>query len=371
MNELRRYRPYWAAYISVQEGWYHLIAVLIFVPTASYLLIGKAYLTDGWLFAKATALISLLYVPIAFILTVAIRYPIRRFPDVRQTTARVALMILVTSALTSIYATTAVWILSKTPFLAISFSPANIIVLISLGLIFDILFCLAHGYFYARSQWHAQQMEVEQLKKATIQRHLDLLKMQINPHFLFNSLNSLSSLISEDRQQAERFVDELAKVYRYLLQTSVSLPGLPESGNKHEFVSLSTELGFINSYAYLLKTRYGKGISVSIDVDLTNNTYYLPPQTLQILIENAVKHNIVLASKPLCIDISLTTSGQLMVRNNFQKRPVRIETNQAGLSSIVAKYRLLNKQEVTVQNTGTHFAVLIPLLSDQQLIMAS
>jgi sensor histidine kinase YesM len=213
---------------------------------------------------------------------------------------------------------------------------------------------------YIYRQWQQTNAEKEALLKAQWQGQFESLKNQVNPHFLFNSLNSLSSLISDEPAKAERFVDEMAKVYRYLLRT-----------NEGELTTLDTELGFINSYAHLLKTRYGKGISVDVDVNLGQNLYYLPPLTLQMLVENAVKHNTILSHKPLTIEIKATQAGsakagQLMVRNNLQKRTMRIASNQVGLSNIAAKYRMLSKQDIIVQDDGQHFTVLLPLLSNPQ-----
>jgi len=360
MNEFRRHNPFRAAYISVQEGWYHLIAVLVFIPMANYLLIGIDYFRDSRLFVQATLLVTALYIPIAVALTLAVRYAINRYPSIRQTNQRLLFKLTLTSLLTSPYAVGATWLLSRLPHFMISFSWVNMRSLVGLGLLFDLLFCLAHGYFYIRTKWHEDQIENEQLKKQTIQHQLDALKTQISPHFLFNSLNSLSSLITEDSEQAERFVDEMAKVYRYLLQA-----------NNRELISLETELSFTNSYTYLLKTRYGKGISVTIDADIVHQTYYLPPLSLQTLLENALKHNAVLASRPLLIEIRLTENAQLMVRNTIQKRPVRVESGGVGLSTIVAKYALLGEQEITIQHTDSHFTVWLPLLSGQQLMMES
>ncbi len=213
---------------------------------------------------------------------------------------------------------------------------------------------------YLYRQWQQTNAEKELLLKAQWQGQFESLKNQVNPHFLFNSLNSLSSLINDEPAKAERFVDEMAKVYRYLLRT-----------NEGELTTLESELSFINSYTHLLKTRYGKGISVTIDVDAVENTCYLPPLTLQMLVENAVKHNAILSHKPLLIEIKGMAAdhrrvGQLLVRNNLQKRTIRIASNQVGLSNIAAKYRMLSKQEIIVEDDGQHFTVVLPLFSGPQ-----
>ncbi|MFD2571282.1 sensor histidine kinase [Spirosoma soli] len=217
---------------------------------------------------------------------------------------------------------------------------------------------------YLYRQWQQTNAEKEALLKVQWQGQFESLKNQVNPHFLFNSLNSLSSLISDEPAKAERFVDEMAKVYRYLLRS-----------NEGELTTLKTELGFISSYTHLLKTRYGKGISVTVDVEAVEDTCYLPPLTLQMLVENAVKHNTILNHKPLTIEIKAMPSvhqhvGQLMVRNNLQKRTIRTGSNQVGLSNIAAKYQMLSKQDIVVEDDGQYFTVLLPLLSETQLIKA-
>src|SRR5207302_10574389 len=133
--------------------------------------------------------------------------------------------------------------------------------------------------------------------------------VQINPHFLFNSLSSLSSLIADDHKRAEKFVDELASVYRYLLQT-----------NEKELTTLAKELEFINAYFHLLKTRFSDGIQMELNVDNKYDDFLLPPLTLQILLENAVKHNVILPDKPLIIKVYTDEADNLIVLNNLQKK---------------------------------------------------
>ncbi|TMI97163.1 MAG: hypothetical protein E6H06_02430, partial [Bacteroidetes bacterium] len=134
--------------------------------------------------------------------------------------------------------------------------------------------------FYEK--WRKMVDEAENLKKENLQSQLEGLKGQVNPHFLFNSLNSLSSLISEDPEKAEKFLDEMSKVYRYLLRT-----------NEEGLTTLDSEMQFIQSYFHMLKTRYGDGLDMETKIDEHYMGYQLPPLTLQMLIENAVKHNMI------------------------------------------------------------------------------
>jgi len=207
-------------------------------------------------------------------------------------------------------------------------------------------------YFFRK--WREAFVEAEALKKSNLQSQLDSLKGQINPHFLFNSLSSLSSLIAEDSSRAEKFVDELAAVYRYLLQT-----------NQKQLTTLASELGFISAYFHLLKTRFSHGLHLKLDVHERHSDYLLPPLTLQILIENAVKHNVLLQSRPLIIKVYTDVSNNLVVENNLQKKNTIVESNKMGLSNIVTKYRLLKQRRIVIRETEDAFQVVIPLIKPQ------
>jgi sensor histidine kinase YesM len=200
-------------------------------------------------------------------------------------------------------------------------------------------------------RWREVVDEAEQLKKENLQSQLEGLKGQVNPHFLFNSLNSLSSLISDDPEKAEKFLDEMSKVYRYLLRT-----------NEDGLATLQAEMDFIHSYFHLLKTRYGDGLNMKVTIEERYLTWQLPSLTLQMLVENAVKHNMILKDKPLQIMILTTNSGRLIVSNNLQRKDRMVASNKVGLSNIVKKYRLMKQEEITVRDDGKEFAVIVPLI---------
>lgn len=205
---------------------------------------------------------------------------------------------------------------------------------------------------YQREQVEAE-LVTEKLQQQMASVQMMALQAQLNPHFLFNSLNSLSSLIADEPAKAERFVDEMSSVYRYLLRT-----------NDYELTTLQTELAFIDSYYHLLKTRYGQGIDLDKRIDEVFLMYKLPPLTLQLLVENAVKHNVVSADQPLRIHLSTDDRGWLTVSNTLQRRPAnRINSTQKGLLNILAKYQLLGQATPTVSETGDTFMVSLPLIN--------
>ncbi len=207
-------------------------------------------------------------------------------------------------------------------------------------------------YFFRK--WREAFVEAEALKKANLQSQLDSLKGQINPHFLFNSLSSLSSLIAEDSKRAEKFVDELASVYRYLLQT-----------NEKDLTEVGKELEFITAYFHLLKTRFTGGIELEITIEEKYLNCLIPPLTLQILIENAVKHNVILPERPLTIKVKTDKEDALVVENNLQKKNARAISNKMGLENIATKYILLKQRKIIIRESEDRFAVTIPLIKQK------
>ncbi len=205
---------------------------------------------------------------------------------------------------------------------------------------------------YIFQLWRNSTKEKEMLQKLNLQNEFDALKSQVNPHFLFNSLNSLSSLIQEKPADAEIFLDEMSKVYRYILRSA-----------KQELTDLSTEVKFLTSYKYLLKTRYSDGLNLSIDVPENVSQFYLPPLTLQMLVENAIKTNVVLKDRPLSINVMLDDNNRVIVKNNMQKKSGVNYSDDSKLSNIAMKYKLLNQPEIIVNETSEHFSVSIPLIN--------
>lgn len=219
------------------------------------------------------------------------------------------------------------------------------------GLLLNVIATSFHEGTMFFDKWKLSLIETEQLKKMNLQSQLDSLKNQVNPHFLFNSLNVLSSLIHSNADKASEFLDEMSKVYRYLLRS-----------NENELISLADELDFVSSFFHMLKTRYGEGIELVIDVNSDTHQLLIPPLTLQMLVENAVKHNTILKSSPLRIKIFAGDDKWLKVENNIQKKLSKILSNKIGLQNISAKYRLLNQPEVLITESAELFTVCLPII---------
>ena len=204
---------------------------------------------------------------------------------------------------------------------------------------------------YVWGEWKKSLAEKQALEQLSIRQEFETLKNQVNPHFLFNCFNTLSSLINEDSAKAEAFLNELSKVYRYLLRN-----------NEDGLSTLDNELRFIQSYYVLLNTRYGDAIQLQIETDPSYGGYLLPSLSLQLLVENAVKHNVVSKQQPLVIDIFTTAGNKLAVNNNLQCKLVKAPSAGIGLENIRAKYELLNEDGFQVLEDEKNFTVVLPLM---------
>jgi hypothetical protein len=192
--------------------------------------------------------------------------------------------------------------------------------------------------------------ENEALKQEQLQARYDSLKQQLSPHFLFNSLSTLSGLIYDEPAAAEQFLDEMAQVYRYLLRHGEQVA-----------VPLREEMAFVRSYTYLLQMRFGEAMQLKIDLPEEVLDRQLPPLALQLLVENAVKHNTVSARRPLTITIDLAAPDQLRVCNPRYPRLTAESSSGTGLRNLTNRIRLLNQQHLLVEQSDHEFCVMLPL----------
>lgn len=220
-----------------------------------------------------------------------------------------------------------------------------------IGLSINLLFETLWEVLYLLEKYRESLSEKELLEKMNMDYEFENLKSQVNPHFLFNCFNTLSSLIEEDKKEAEHFLDELSKVYRYLLRN-----------NEDGISTVEKEIKFIQSYYELLRTRYGEGLQLSIEIDRRYYPYQLPSLSLQLLVENAVKHNIVSRQQPLVMEIFTTAGNKLVVNNNLQRRTTNKPSTRIGLSNIRAKYKLMKCDGFQVVEGENNFMVVLPLL---------
>lgn len=237
-----------------------------------------------------------------------------------------------------------------------SSSPFLFVAILICGIVLALIQTGVYVGLYYFLRLRKLEQEKEELLRINLQSQFDSLKQQVNPHFLFNSINTVSSLIDKDPDKAKTFLAEMSKVYRYLLQA-----------NEEKLVTLETELRFVEPYFHLLKTRFNDGLNLNIQIDNECKNFLLPALTLQLLIENAIKHNVVEKDKPLTIDIATSDNAFLSVENNLQKKNQQIASTKIGLANIMAKYKLLHQQEIIVRETEKKFTVLLPLIQNNGL----
>jgi hypothetical protein len=220
------------------------------------------------------------------------------------------------------------------------------------GLVIFVVFILAviNLSVFLMYKWRFSLAELERFKKENAEFRFESLRSQVNPHFLFNSLNTLSSLVYESQEKAEQFIRELSDVYRYVLEN-----------RENEMISLDKEFIMAKSYIYLNQIRFGQNLKVNINTDGSLKQYMIPPLTLQLLIENAIKHNIISEKKPLTLHIS-QKGDYLTVSNNMQKKESKEYSSQLGLKNIKSRYSFLTEKEVGIFEKETEFSVKIPLL---------
>ena len=205
------------------------------------------------------------------------------------------------------------------------------------------------------AELHQKQNELLELKQANLEAQFDALKEQIKPHFLFNTFSTLQSLIEENAEVAVSYVQELAAVYRYVLQTrDVSL------------IPIEQELHYLEAYFFLVSKRFGKNISLSITVPDELKSYLVPPLSMQLLIENAVKHNVISTKRPLKIEV-FHESGFLVIRNNLQTKTTLPESTRVGLKNLISRYEFVTRQHVEVIKDRCFFSVKLPLISPEKL----
>ncbi|QIP15271.1 histidine kinase [Spirosoma aureum] len=359
--------------------WHVLLMPLFFIPLLTYWIIGPAYLADARTFLLGTLLNFSLSGCCILTLNFLTQGVIRRYPDLNQIWLRVWRMLLVFGIVTPAYILGGIFLYDHFHLFGYHHVPNLTVKILFYNALVNIVSVGIDETVYSLTKWRESALEQEKLKEVTLQSQYESLKHQVNPHFLFNSLNSLSSLIADEPEQADEFLYEMANVYRYLLQTNKAsiLDGASE------LTTLETELKFIESYYHLLKTRYRAGIDLKMAVSPEYLTHRLPPLTLQMLVENAVKHNIVAASKPLLLEITTIqiandlssnkpvrqtirptksmSGGVLIVRNNLQRKNNRMTSNQIGLTNIAAKYRLLGHTEPIIQDDDGYFTITLSL----------
>lgn len=221
-------------------------------------------------------------------------------------------------------------------------------ILLNILMVLSIIMAIFGFHFFRR--WREEKLFAAELEKEKALVQYDNLKNQLNPHFLFNSLTSLNSLIYENPQLASEFLQQLSKVFRYVLENK-----------EKNSVAVATEVSFVTNYVELMKTRFAGALQVNFNISEEAQDMKIVPVTLQILIENATKHNITSTTQPLTINI-YDRGGYMVIENNLQKKHIVETSNGHGLANLKNLYFFISEHKVEVEDNGKIFAVKVPLV---------
>lgn len=200
--------------------------------------------------------------------------------------------------------------------------------------------------------WRQSAINEEILKREKLAIEYEALKNQINPHFLFNNLTALISLVHKDQDKAVNFIQELSNTLRYVLES-----------REYEIIELSKEQKLIESIAYMYRLRHEDSLTIKINLQETTDKFIIP-MALQMLIENAIKHNVVSNSKPLVIEV-MEDEGFIIVRNNYQPKMTKIASSQIGLKNIESRYQYITDKKMIIECNSTFFSVKLPILENR------
>jgi two-component system LytT family sensor kinase len=222
----------------------------------------------------------------------------------------------------------------------------------------SVMVSAVHTGYFLLERWKISMSEASDLRLKTLefkeiamQAELQSLKLQLDPHFMFNNFSTLAELINENTQTATLFLENLSRVYRYMIQNL-----------KKDLVQLKDEMAFVSAFIYLIGIRHGDNVRVHIDLDNTVLTQFVPPITVQLLIENAIKHNRATAQSPLVIHIYSVDQKSITVTNNIQLITNALPSTSLGLQNIQDRYRLLASRLPEIIKTSDQFCVVIPLI---------
>ncbi|MBG9374836.1 histidine kinase [Panacibacter sp. DH6] len=332
--------------------WITFFALMPFIDVLlNYLLFGERIWSDVKVWLYSFPIIYLQGFCSWYLHIVAMHFYRVRFPFLKQAVYRLLLLFFTHVGLSSLTFVTLFYGYDMLHFLGYVFDGNNLRLAIIAAVALTLIATTAWEAEYMISKWKESLAEKEQLEQMALQYEFETLKSQVNPHFLFNCFNTLSSLITEDPDRAEIFLNDLSKVYRYLLRN-----------NEDGLSTLQNELTFINSYFELLKTRHGDTINLQVEVDRKYHNYLIPSLTLQLLVENAVKHNVISRQSPLSIDIFSMPGNKLAINNNLHRKTQNVHSNKVGLSNIKMKYELLQQQGFKILEDQRNFTVILPLI---------
>jgi len=222
--------------------------------------------------------------------------------------------------------------------------------LVAFGFRVNLFLNCVNAIVFYMNRLKVMQLEAEQLKKQNVEAQFEALRNQINPHFLFNCFNVLSTLVHKDPEASSTFISQLSQVYRYLLYNQ-----------EKKIVTLQEELTFLDSYAYLLKIRFNDNLVIDNKIGDKSDHVMVAPASIQMLIENAIKHNVASRKSPLNITLE-RENGYIKVTNTRHIKEIEEESTKIGLKNIISRYKFLSDKPVKIESTETQFCVKLPVL---------
>ncbi|WP_411030724.1 sensor histidine kinase [Spongiimicrobium sp. 3-5] len=343
-------------YLGFDDSWFIVIGILILSFTTDYLFNNNSFARYPFLIALLNWSVSLFFSICDWFIIRAIMIRLRkRYPTFKDDAKRIVLFFL------TIVITVVLVDLAGGALLAYIFGDdynhvQKTKILVPIILISTMTMAIYEAvYYYSRLKKSIR--EEEQAKQMIVQTQLDTLRNQAQPHFLFNTLNTLRDIIDQNsKEDAKVFVDKLSDVYRFIL----------ESGNAN-LIALRDELRFAKAYAHIQSERFGDNLKMEWNIPETSLDSMIVPMSLQLLLENAIKHNVISKAKPLVITVSVKNNS-LVVANKIQPKSTQIPSTQVGLKNIEKRYTLISSKSVDIRNDGNRFVVSLPLLklSDQK-----
>jgi two-component system, LytTR family, sensor kinase len=322
-------------YFMYGDSYFNSTSQFIFTTIVSFVFFGGGFLTYGF---------------VAIVLR-------NRFPEDRQLFKRLTICLSVFFLMSAVYVSVLLLAYDYFKFYGYEYLEDDFIKAYLTLITLNVFLTFLNEGMYRFEKFRVTIKETEQLKKEYMHSQLLGLKSQMNPHFLFNSLNSLSSLIHENTDTAEEFLDHMSKVYRYLLRN-----------NEEKLVSVETEINFIKSYYFLLRARHEEGLELHINVSQEGKERWIPPLTLQMIIENAMNQNAVNRSRPLKIWIGEADRG-LQIINSVQPKINNVNSNAEIEENINNKYRLLCGCEIEIEETEDQRSILLPVIANKELYL--
>ena len=339
-------------YLGFDDTWFVIIGILLLGLSVLYVSnVSLAHLTTLELIVSMVA--SLFFSACDWLINRSILIRLRkRYPSLKDSVKRVSLLFIAT----------------LTTVISVDFLGIKLVALLAENVHYDfaerarslvvvaflttmVMAIYEAVYFFALLKKSVR--EEEQAKQAIIQAELDTLRNQAQPHFFFNTLNTLRDIIDQNpKEEAKQFVDKLSDIYRFLL----------EAGNTN-LISLKAELKFAKAYIHVQSERFGDNLKLNWNIPNALEGKMIAPMSLQLLLENAIKHNVVSRSKPLEIHVK-AADDCIVVTNKIQKKSTQLPSTKMGLKNIEKRYALISDRSITVENNGHQFSVSLPLLNN-------